>query len=91
MQGKNIQINGSADVTIKDSKVTPNESQDTLRNTPNTQQEYLEWSGSHESNQLLDLKIFPKAVLTEVAFPTLDRSANTPVSLGITIQPTQLS
>lgn len=43
------------------------------------------------SNQLLDRKIFPNAVLTEVAFPTLDRSANTPVSLGIKIQPTQLS
>lgn len=43
------------------------------------------------ANQIIDRKIFSGAVLTEVAFPALDRSANTPASLGIKMKPGQLS
>jgi hypothetical protein len=42
-------------------------------------------------NQIIDRKDFSDAVVTEVAFPALDRSANTSVSLGVKITPTQLS
>lgn len=42
-------------------------------------------------NQLLDRKDFSNAVVTEVAFPALDRAVNTPVWLGIKIKPGQVS
>lgn len=42
-------------------------------------------------NQIIDRKIFSGAALTEVAFPALDRAANTPASVGIKIRPGQVS
>jgi hypothetical protein len=46
---------------------------------------------TNTGNQIIDRKEFSDAVVTEVAFPALDRSANTFVSLGVKITPTQLS
>lgn len=46
---------------------------------------------TNPANQIIDRKDFADAVLTEVAFPALNRAANTPVSLGIKLKPGQLS